>query len=102
MDLKSLRNINSENTFEASLMPVVYWKYENKKKSEWKSLFGLIGSLDYVHNNGIKDYDFGIFPFFNSLGGVIALSGQLVQQVAHNLHLFLSNFTLARNIVFPR
>lgn len=59
-----LRNINNDKfIFEASLMPFVYWKYEKPGKSEWKSLFGLIGSLDYTHKNGVKDYDFGIFPF---------------------------------------
>ncbi|MBN2041850.1 MAG: hypothetical protein JW864_17575 [Spirochaetes bacterium] len=59
-----LRNIeNGKKIYEASLPPVVYWKYERPGKSEWKSLFGLVGSLDYTHKSGIKDYDFGIFPF---------------------------------------
>lgn len=48
--------------FDASLMPLVFWRYRTNKKSQWFSLFGLVNSLDYRHENGIKDYDFGFFP----------------------------------------
>jgi hypothetical protein len=60
-----LENINTKNNniFTASLIPVLFWEYESKNKTDWKSLFGLIGSVDYVHTNGIRDYDFGAFPF---------------------------------------
>ncbi|MDY6933551.1 MAG: hypothetical protein SVZ03_04920 [Spirochaetota bacterium] len=51
------------NVFEASLIPIVYWKNKTVKKNEWKSLFGLINSVDYIHPNGVSDYDFGVFPF---------------------------------------
>jgi hypothetical protein len=44
---------------------------------------------------------FGIFPFFIISGGLIALTGQLVQQVEHNLHFSLLNFTVALKMVFP-
>ncbi len=56
--------IKSGNIFEASLMPVLFWQYKTDSKTEWKSLFGLIESVDYVHTNGVRDYDFGVFPFF--------------------------------------
>ena len=49
--------------FFASLMPIVFWGYETPRSYEWKSLFGLMGSVDYTHNNGVRDYDFGLFPF---------------------------------------
>ena len=45
---------------------------------------------------------FGIFPFFISNGGVIAPTGQLVQQVEQSLHSSLLNLTVALNMVFPR
>ena len=48
--------------FDASLMPLVFWRYRNSRKSEWKSLFGLVDSMDYRHSNGVQDYDFGAFP----------------------------------------
>ncbi len=60
-----LKNIKSNNnTFTASLMPVIFWQYQNERKTEWKSLFGFIESVDYVHGNGVRDYDFGIIPIF--------------------------------------
>jgi len=48
--------------FEGSLMPLVYWRYTNDHKTEWKSLFGFAGASDYFHSNGVEDYDLGIFP----------------------------------------
>jgi hypothetical protein len=59
--LKNTKTNN--NTYTASLIPVVFWQYQNDRKTEWKSLFGLIESVDYVHGNGVRDYDFGVFPF---------------------------------------
>ncbi len=58
-----MRNVNGSKIFEASLMPLVYWKYQSPGKSDWKSLFGLAESVDYTHSNGVRDYDFGVFPF---------------------------------------
>ncbi len=51
-----------KSAFEASLMPVVYWKYTRERMTEWKSLFGLVDSLDYIHTDGVEDYDFAAFP----------------------------------------
>lgn len=50
------------NSFEASLMPVVYWKYTTSRKTEWKSFFSFVDSIDYRHTDGIMDYDLGILP----------------------------------------
>ncbi len=57
------KNLKNGDIFKASLMPIVYWEYQTKRKSEWKSLFGFINSVDYVHKEGTKDYDLGVFPF---------------------------------------
>ena len=59
-----LKNITEKGTFSASLIPIIYWKYETKKKIQWKSLLGLVNSTNYNHSNGTNDYDFGVFPFF--------------------------------------
>jgi len=59
-----LKNIKNENNiFTASLMPFVFWEYKDAKRTVWKSFFGFVESVDYTHSNGIKDYDFGVFPF---------------------------------------
>lgn len=59
-----LKNTYGEhNSFTAVLMPLVYWEYEKERSTEWKSLFGLAGAVDYVHPDGVRDYDLGVFPF---------------------------------------
>jgi hypothetical protein len=58
-----MRNTSPDKTYKASLIPLIYSGYYTERKSEWTSLFGLIGSLDYKHKDGVKDYDFGFFPF---------------------------------------
>ena len=58
-----LRNSYGEGrTYRASLMPVVFWEYARPNNIEWKSLFGLVHSVDYTHADGRPDYDCGIFP----------------------------------------
>ena len=49
--------------FRASLMPLVFWGYRTPHNDEWKSLLGLVGSVNYTHRDGRRDYDFGFFPF---------------------------------------
>ncbi|TAL30382.1 MAG: hypothetical protein EPN93_19895 [Spirochaetes bacterium] len=49
-------------TFDASLMPLGFWRYAKDGSSDLKSLFGLVESVDYTHTDGIEDYDLGIFP----------------------------------------
>ncbi|HNR89320.1 MAG TPA: hypothetical protein PKM65_13340 [Spirochaetota bacterium] len=58
-----LRNTYGDRVFEASLMPIVYWKYKTPRTTEWKSLFGLVDSVDHRHRSGLHDYDFAFFPF---------------------------------------
>ncbi len=58
-----LKNRSRKGIYRGSLMPIIYWGYETERKKEWKGLIGLLGSLDYTHNSGVKDYDFGFFPF---------------------------------------
>lgn len=60
-----LAHVPSEGkAFYASLIPFVWWAYETPRSYEWESLIGLIHSVDYTHRNGVRDYDFGLFPFF--------------------------------------
>ena len=49
--------------YTASLIPFVYWAYDTPVKHEWRSLLGMIHSLDYTHTNGVQDLDFGLVPF---------------------------------------
>ncbi|MBN1533563.1 MAG: hypothetical protein JXA20_12920 [Spirochaetes bacterium] len=55
--------------FDASLMPVGFWRYRTAAAEEWNWLFGLGESLDRRHRDGERDYDFGFFPLlFFGLG----------------------------------
>lgn len=54
---------SSGSRFYASLIPIVYWAYENPRKYEWLSLVGLVHSVDYQHQNRVRDYDLAAFPF---------------------------------------
>ena len=58
-----MRNVTKGVMFDASLMPVFYWRYKTDKKDSYKGLFGLMGSEDYVHTDGVKDFDLIFFPF---------------------------------------
>ncbi len=59
-----LANVPSDGkAFYASLMPIVWWAYETPRSYEWQSLIGFIHSVDYTHRDGVRDYDFGLFPF---------------------------------------
>lgn len=50
-----------ENFFQASLMPVLFWRYYTPGYDKWKWLFGL-GQVDDVKRGGMRDFDFGFFP----------------------------------------
>lgn len=75
-----LKNIYKDKIFRASAMPLIFWSYETDTKYEWKSLFGIAGALDYRHENGVRDYDFGIFPFL--------LYGESVEEKDKYLHIW--------------
>lgn len=58
-----MKNVyHDDKTFTASLMPIVFWQYGTDHSVQWKSLFGIMGAVDYRHTNGVRDYDFGFFP----------------------------------------
>lgn len=50
-------------TFDASLMPILFWRYSGEGKSHLRALLGLYSKNDYTHGNGVTDYDRGLFPF---------------------------------------
>ncbi len=47
--------------FQASLMPILFWRYNTPEYDKWKWLFGL-GQVDDVTREGKRDFDFGFFP----------------------------------------
>ncbi|MCL1833780.1 MAG: hypothetical protein FWG49_04690, partial [Leptospirales bacterium] len=56
---------NEENLFQASLMPIFFWRYKHNEKSDTtKGFFGFYESTDYKHSNGKRDYDSGLIPLF--------------------------------------
>jgi hypothetical protein len=56
---------NEENLFQASLMPIFFWRYKHNEKSDTtKGFFGFYESTDYKHSNGERDYDNGLIPLF--------------------------------------
>jgi len=59
---------NKENLFQASLMPLFFWRYKNERNDVTKAFFGLYESTDYKHSENNKknknDYDSGFFPLF--------------------------------------
>ena len=57
------RHVKGDDVFQASLMPVLFWKYEKTSTKDLRGLFGFIDSLEYQHPAGVRDYDLGVFPF---------------------------------------
>ncbi len=55
---------DSNNLFQASLMPLFFWRYKNDPNDVTKGFFGLYESTDYKHSDKNKDYDNGLFPLF--------------------------------------
>lgn len=56
---------NSGNKmFQASLMPLFYWRYKDGKSDVTKGFFGLYQSDNYSHNRKGDDYDSGFFPLY--------------------------------------
>lgn len=54
--------------FEASLMPIVFWRYRTPVRDEWRWLFNLGNAVTRLTDAGESDFDFGFFPllFFGS------------------------------------
>jgi len=55
---------NEENMFQASLMPIVFWRYKSERNDITKGFFGLYGSTDRKHLDSKKDYDSGLIPLY--------------------------------------
>ncbi len=54
---------DKKGIFDASLMPVIFWRYRNDTKEVWYSLFGFMSASSYTHSSdNSKDFDIGIFP----------------------------------------
>lgn len=56
-----LKTGTDANYFQASLMPLVFWRYKTPEYDKWKWLFGF-GQVDDVTRKGKRDFDFGFFP----------------------------------------
>jgi len=53
-----------EGSFQASLMPLIYWRYKDERYDRVRAFIGFYASDDYTHLDGSKDYDSGFFPFY--------------------------------------
>ncbi len=48
--------------YEGSLMPLLVWHYHSERKDQWRWLFWFGESVNYMHSDGKRDFDFGFFP----------------------------------------
>ncbi len=55
---------SGDNLFQASLMPLFFWRYKDRRDDVTKGLLGFYESVDYRHPGGGDDYDSGLFPVF--------------------------------------
>ncbi len=53
-----------DKLFQASLMPLFFWRYKDNNTDVTKGFFGLYESTDYKHSEKNNDYDNGFFPLF--------------------------------------
>ena len=51
-----------DQNYQATLPPFIFWKYTNSHVEKRYSLLGLVGDVNYIHPDGVPDYDLGIFP----------------------------------------
>jgi hypothetical protein len=49
--------------YTASLPPFIYWSYETESSKSRFMALGFASDTNYVHSNGVRDYDLGVFPF---------------------------------------
>jgi hypothetical protein len=59
-----LESEGSGKLFQASLMPLFFWRYKDETKDVVKGFFGLYGSDSYSHTKKGDDYDSGLFPLY--------------------------------------
>lgn len=55
---------SGNNMFQASLMPLFYWRYKNERSDVTKGFFGFYESDNYSHKKQGDDYDSGFFPLY--------------------------------------
>jgi len=55
---------SGNNMFQASLMPLLYWRYKSERNDVVKGLFGFYESDSYSHKREGDDYDSGLAPLF--------------------------------------
>jgi hypothetical protein len=53
-----------DNLFQASLMPLLFWRYKSIRNDVTYGFFGFYESTDYKHSGKERDYDSGLFPLF--------------------------------------
>jgi len=63
---------DKENLFQASLMPLFFWRYKNERNDVTKAFFGFYESIEYKHTDQNIDYDNGFFPLFFYGNGIKA------------------------------
>lgn len=56
--------VSGDKMFQASLMPLIYWRYKTAKSDVTKGFFGLYESDNYSHQKKGDDYDSGLIPFY--------------------------------------
>jgi hypothetical protein len=55
---------DNNNLFQASLMPVIFWRYKTERNDVTNFFFSFYVSTDYEHSSGKRDYDNGLSPLF--------------------------------------
>lgn len=56
---------DEQNLFQASLMPLIFWRYKTERYDTLNVFFGFYGSTEYTHPEEKKeDYDSGLMPFY--------------------------------------
>ena len=56
-------HITSGRRFDASLMPLFFWRYKTEKQSQTKGFFTFYNSTDYTHPDHHTESDVVAFPF---------------------------------------
>ncbi len=55
---------SGDKMFQASLMPLLFWRYKSEREDITKGFFGLYESDNYSHKREGDDYDSGLFPLY--------------------------------------
>ena len=55
---------SGDKMFQASLMPLFFWRYKDERNDRVRGFFGFYESDDYSHSEKKDDYDSGFFPLY--------------------------------------